>query len=45
VDKIIRGPLATADLDEAKHLFGVKFWGAVVTAKGASPRPHPAIAS
>jgi NAD(P)-dependent dehydrogenase (short-subunit alcohol dehydrogenase family) len=33
VDKIIRGPLATADLDEARHLFGVKFWGSVVTGK------------
>jgi NAD(P)-dependent dehydrogenase (short-subunit alcohol dehydrogenase family) len=33
VDKIIRGPLADADLDEAKHLFGVKFWGSVVTGK------------
>ncbi|KAK4208876.1 hypothetical protein QBC37DRAFT_431211 [Rhypophila decipiens] len=33
VDKIIRGPLAEADLDEAKYLFGVKFWGSVVVAK------------
>ncbi|CAK7224150.1 hypothetical protein SBRCBS47491_005450 [Sporothrix bragantina] len=33
VDKIIRGPLATADLDEAKHLFGVKFWGSIVLGK------------
>jgi len=33
VDKIIRGSLADADLDEAKHLFGVKFWGSVVTGK------------
>ena len=34
VDKIIRGPLADADLDEAKHLFGVKFWGSVIVGKG-----------
>lgn len=34
VDKIIRGSLEDADLDEAKHLFGVKFWGSVVTGKG-----------
>lgn len=34
VDVIIRGPLAEADLDEAKHLFGVKFWGSVVVGKG-----------
>jgi len=33
VDNIIRGPLAEADLDEAKHLFGVKFWGSIVTGK------------
>ena len=26
VDKIIRGAIAEADLDEAKHYFGVKFW-------------------
>jgi len=34
VDKIIRGPLAEADLGQAKHLFGVKFWGSVVVGKG-----------
>jgi hypothetical protein len=34
VDKIIRGALADADLDEARHLFGVKFWGSVAVAKG-----------
>jgi hypothetical protein len=34
VDKIIRGPLGDADLDEAKHFFGVKFWGSIVTGKG-----------
>lgn len=33
VDVIIRGSLADADLDEAKHLFGVKFWGSVVVGK------------
>ncbi|EOO01270.1 putative ribonuclease e inhibitor rraa dimethylmenaquinone methyltransferase protein [Phaeoacremonium minimum UCRPA7] len=33
VDKIIRGPLAEANLDEAKHLFGVKFWGSIVVGK------------
>jgi len=33
VDKIIRGGLAEADLDEAKHLFGVKFWGSIVVGK------------
>ncbi|KIW02600.1 uncharacterized protein PV09_06049 [Verruconis gallopava] len=33
VDVIIRGPLADANLDEAKHLFGVKFWGSVVIGK------------
>lgn len=34
VDKIIRGKLEDLDLDEAKHLFGVKFWGAVICGKG-----------
>ncbi|ROW08724.1 hypothetical protein VPNG_06438 [Cytospora leucostoma] len=33
VDRIIRGPLASADLDDARHLFGLKFWGSVVVAK------------
>ncbi|KAK0635996.1 oxidoreductase [Bombardia bombarda] len=33
VDKIIRGSLADADLNDAKHLFGVKFWGSVVVGK------------
>lgn len=36
VDKIIRGKLEELDLDDAKHLFGVKFWGAVVIGKGGS---------
>ncbi|KAB5545508.1 oxidoreductase [Coniochaeta sp. 2T2.1] len=33
VDRIIRGNFADADLDEARHLFGVKFWGSIVVAK------------
>ncbi|TVY75772.1 Short-chain dehydrogenase/reductase ATR9 [Lachnellula suecica] len=33
VDTIIRGKLEDLDLDEAKHLFGVKFWGAVIIGK------------
>ena len=33
VDKIIRGAIAEADLDEAKHYFGVKFWGSALTGK------------
>lgn len=36
VDRIIRGKLEDADLEEAKWLFGVKFWGAVVVGKGQS---------
>ncbi|KAJ5233004.1 hypothetical protein N7468_005960 [Penicillium chermesinum] len=36
VDKIIRRSLADADLDQAKHLFGVKFWGAITPGKGAA---------
>jgi NAD(P)-dependent dehydrogenase (short-subunit alcohol dehydrogenase family) len=35
VDIIIRGNLEDLDLDQAKHLFGVKFWGAVVIGKAA----------
>jgi hypothetical protein len=34
VDKIIRGSLADANLDDAKFLFGVKFWGSIVVGKG-----------
>ena len=34
VDKIIRGPLEDLELDTAKHLFGVKFWGSLITGKG-----------
>ncbi|GAB7352072.1 hypothetical protein MBLNU459_g2577t2 [Dothideomycetes sp. NU459] len=33
VDKIIRGKLEDLELDDAKHLFGVKFWGAVIIGK------------
>jgi len=33
VDKIIRGKLEDLDVDDAKHLFGVKFWGAVIIGK------------
>jgi len=36
VDKIIRGKLEDLNLDDAKHLFGVKFWGAVTIGKGNS---------
>lgn len=39
VDKIIRGPFADADLDEAKYLFGVKFWGSIVVAKAVAKHP------
>ncbi len=39
VDKIIRGKLEDLDLDEAKHLFGVKFWGSVVIGKGMYLNP------
>ena len=34
VDRIIRGSLEDLDLNEVKHLFGVKFWGAVIVGKG-----------
>lgn len=34
VDTIIRGKLEDLDLDNAKFLFGVKFWGAVTIGKG-----------
>jgi len=33
VDKIIRGKLQDMDFNEAKHLFGVKFWGAALYVK------------
>ncbi len=38
VDMIIRGSFADADFDEAKHLFGVKFWGSLVTGRGMLAR-------
>lgn len=34
VDKIIRGRLEDMELEDAKWLFGVKFWGAVTVGKG-----------
>jgi predicted CDP-diglyceride synthetase/phosphatidate cytidylyltransferase len=34
VDKVIRGDLAELNLDDAKRLFGVKFWGSVIIGKG-----------
>lgn len=34
VDERIRGTIEEQDLDEAKGLFGVKFWGQVAVAKG-----------
>lgn len=33
VDKIIRGAIAEADLEDAKYYFGVKFWGSAMTGK------------
>jgi hypothetical protein len=36
VDRIIRGKLEDLQIDEAKHLFEVKFWGAVIVGKGES---------
>ncbi|KAJ3056659.1 hypothetical protein HK097_005335 [Rhizophlyctis rosea] len=36
VDLIIRGELADLDLDRAKELFGVKFWGSVVVGKAVA---------
>ena len=36
VDKIIRGPIAEANFDECKHLFGVKFWGSALCGKAAA---------
>ena len=42
VDKIIRGKLEDLDLDDAKFLFGVKFWGAVIIGKGMYIKvPYP----
>jgi NAD(P)-dependent dehydrogenase (short-subunit alcohol dehydrogenase family) len=36
VDKIIRGNLEDLNLDDARHLFGVKFWGSLTVGKGNS---------
>ncbi|KAE9363138.1 NAD(P)-binding protein [Stipitochalara longipes BDJ] len=36
VDQIIRGKLEELDLDNAKHLFGVKFWGAILIGKSVA---------
>lgn len=36
VDKRIRGDIKDLDIDDAKFLFGVKFWGQVAVAKGES---------
>lgn len=35
VDKIIRGNLEDLNLEDAKNLFGVKFWGSVIVGKGS----------
>lgn len=45
VDKIIRGKLENLELDEAKHLFDVKFWGAVIVGKGMEDRTSMRIAN
>lgn len=34
VDNIIRGKLEDLDIDAAKHLYGVKFWGSIIVGKG-----------
>jgi hypothetical protein len=39
VDKLIRGPLEDLDIDSAKFLFGVKFWGSIIVAKGENSHP------
>lgn len=41
VDKIIRGSVAEVNLDEAKNLFGVKFWGSVIAGKGEPAQTAP----
>ncbi|KAK5742684.1 hypothetical protein LTR17_003216 [Elasticomyces elasticus] len=33
---IIRGPIAEANFDECRHLFGVKFWGSAICGKAAA---------
>ncbi|KAK4957327.1 hypothetical protein LTR10_005289 [Elasticomyces elasticus] len=34
--QIIRGPIAEANFDECRHLFGVKFWGSAICGKAAA---------
>ncbi|KAI1616830.1 oxidoreductase [Exophiala viscosa] len=36
VDNIIRGKLEDLDIDAAKHLFGVKLWGAIIVGKAVA---------
>ncbi|KIV79271.1 hypothetical protein PV11_06839 [Exophiala sideris] len=36
VDNIIRGNLEDIDIDAAKHLFGVKLWGALIVGKAVA---------
>lgn len=36
VDVIIRGAVASASIADAQHLFGVKFWGAVISGKACA---------
>ena len=43
VDKIIRGAIAEADLEDAKFYFGVKFWGSALTGKSKSMLAKPNI--
>lgn len=42
VETIIRGNLEDLDLDRAKDLFNVKFWGAVLLGKCTAHRAQPA---
>jgi NAD(P)-dependent dehydrogenase (short-subunit alcohol dehydrogenase family) len=41
VDKIIRGKLEDLVLEDAKFLFGVKFWGSLIVGKGKLMRFEP----
>lgn len=40
VDKIIRGNLEDLVIEDAKYLFGVKFWGSLITGKGSYSCSH-----
>lgn len=40
VDKIIRGKLEDLVLEDAKFLFGVKFWGSLIVGKGKIVSPE-----